>query len=184
MTETTDQQKLAKQTVDEMVKDLRRGKDIYEQFYEAAESRLMIQGKTMVQWKKHFSVHVPQNPDISACKEIDMKLMELYQEAAFLKAMAEAAAALQRKGYETQYRNKFEALVAEYKATGQKLPAKDTLENLAKKTVDDIETGTTYSDLAVRFWKEVIENLNYIRKLIENATINNSVEAKIAERNM
>lgn len=177
--ETTDTQKLAKQTVDEMITNLRKGKDIYEQFIQAVNDRMTIQGKTMPQWKEHFRVDIPDNPDINACKEIDMKLLELYQEASFLKAMAEAAATLQRKGYDTEYRNKFERLVAQYEGEKKKLPAKDTLENLAKKEVDSIESGLAYSDLAVRFWKEILENLNYIRKLVENATINNSVEAKI-----
>lgn len=174
----TDSQKSAKKTVDDMILNLRQGKDIHEQFAEAVQDRMMIQGKTMDQWRKHFRIEIPENPDITACKEVDMVLMEKYQEASFLKAMADASHLLQKKGYETQYRQKFEALVSEYKQSGKKLPAKDTLSALAAGKVDDIETGVTYAELAVRFWKEILDNLNYVRKVIENATINNSVEAK------
>jgi len=182
MTETTDKQKLAKQTVDEMIAGLRKGKDIHEQFAKAVQDRMMIQGKTMEQWRQHFAIKIPNNPDITACKQTDMKLMELYQEASFMKAMADASHLLQKKGYDTQYREKFQAKVSEYKTAGMKLPAKDTLETLARNSVDDIETGVVYSDLAVKFWKEILENLNYLRKIIENATINNSVEAKMTEK--
>jgi len=182
MTETTDTQKLAKQTVDTMISGLRKGKDIHEQFAKAVQERMMIQGKTMPQWRKHFSVKIPDNPDITACKETSMRLMELFQEASFLKAMADAAHSLQKKGYDTQYREKFEAAVSEYKTEGKKLPAKDTLETLAKLEVDDIESGLAYSDLSVRFWKEILENLNYLRKIVETSTINNSVEAKMLDR--
>lgn len=183
MNTPTDKQKLAKQAVDQMIGDLRQGKDIHEQFAQAVEDRMLIQGKTMKQWREHFRVKVPDNPDINACKAIDMVLMEKYQEASFLKAMADASHLLQKKGYDSQYRKKFEALVSEYKHGGKKLPAKDTLAALAAAKVDDVETGLAYSDLAVRFWKEILDNLNYIRKIVENATINNSVEAKVTQQN-
>jgi len=171
-----------KEKVDTMIKDLRHGKAIYEQFAQATQDRMQISGKTMNDWRTYFHVKIPENPDITACKNIDMKLMELYQEASFLKAMAEAALILNKKGYESQYRTKFEALVAEYQKKGLKIPAKETLENLAKCSVDDVETGLSYSELAVRFWKEILDNLNFMRKIIENATINNSVEAKMTEK--
>jgi hypothetical protein len=179
MTDLTDTQKLAKIKVDKMITDLRKGKDIHEQFAQAIQDRMTIQGKTIEQWRNHFKIKIPDNPDIVACKAVDMQLMGLYQEASFLKAMAEAAALLQKKGYDTQYRERFEALVSQYRTEDKKLPAKETLEALARNNVDEVETGLAYAELAVRFWKEIVENLNYLRKIIENVTINNSVESRV-----
>jgi hypothetical protein len=134
----------------------------------------------MEQWKSHFKLDIPESPTTEDCKVIDMKLMEMHQEAAFLKAMSEASLMLGKKSYDTDYRTKFTALVSEYKSTGKKLPAKDTLETLAKHELDDIESGLTYAELGVKFWKDMLGDLDYKRKIIENATINNSEEAKFA----
>jgi hypothetical protein len=168
-----------KEHVDKMTATLRRGKDIHEMFANTVRTSILIQGKTMEQWKSHFSIDIPDNPEIVDCKLLDMKLMEFHQEATFLKCMAEAAHTLGRKSYETQYREKFMALVSEYKELDKKLPAKDTLETLASNDLDDIETGLSYSELAIKFWKDILEDLNFKRKAIENITINNSVQAKL-----
>ena len=177
MSETT-----PKDQADHMIDNLRRGKGIHDIFAEQVKTRIVIQGKTMEQWKKHFTLNIPESPTTEDCKIIGMKLMEMHQEAAFLKAMSEASLMLGKKSYDTDYRQKFTALVSEYKTDGKKLPAKDTLETLAKTELDDIESGLTYAELGVRFWKDMLSDLDYKRKIIENATINNSVEAKFLDR--
>jgi hypothetical protein len=168
----------AKELTDKMINGLRKGKDIHEMFAARVRTDILIQGKTMEGWKQHFMLSIPSNADVIECKQLDTRLMELHQEATFLKCVAEASLTLSRKGYDSQYRDKFAALVSEYKTTDKKLPAKETLENLAKNDLDDIETSTSYSELAVKFWKDIIEDLNFKRRAIENITINNSVEAK------
>jgi hypothetical protein len=168
----------SKDQVDKMISGLRKGKDIHEMFANTVRTSILIQGKTMEQWREHFNINIPDSPDIVDCKSLDMKLMELHQEATFLKCMAEAALTLGRKSYDTQYRDKFTALVSEYKTDNKKLPAKDTLEILAANDLDDIEAGLSYSELGVKFWKDVLEDLNFKRRAVENITINNSVEAK------
>lgn len=174
----TDQSKTAKEQVDKMVSGLRKGKDIHEMFANTIRTSILIQGKTMEQWKEYFTVDIPDDPNVTECKILDMRLMELHQEATFLKCMAEASYTLGKKSYDTQYREKFTALVSEYKDGNKKLPAKDTLETLAGNDLDDIEAGLSFSELATKFWKDVLEDINFKRKAIENITINNSVEAK------
>lgn len=168
----------AKDQVDKMIAGLRKGKDIHEMFANTVRTGILIQGRTMEQWKQYFNIDIPDNPDVIDCKRLDIQLMQFHQEATFLKSMAEAAQTLGKKSYDTQYREKFTALVSEYKAQDKKLPAKETLEILASNDLDDIESGLSYSELGVKFWKDIIEDLNFKRKAIENITINNSVEAK------
>lgn len=168
----------SKDQVDKMIAGLRRGKDIHEMFAETVRTGILIQGRTMEQWREYFTVDLADNPNTLDCKLLDIHLMSLHQEATFLKCMAEAALTLGKKSYDTQYRDKFTALVSEYKSLDKKLPAKDTLEILASNDLDDIETGLSYSELGVKFWKDILEDLNYKRRAVENITINNSVEAK------
>lgn len=170
----------AKERADDMIDSLRKGKNIHDIFAEQVRTRILIQGKTMEQWREHFKVKVPDNPDIQACKEINVRLIGLHEEASFLKAMSDASYTLSKKSYDTKYRDKFASLVAEYKEGGKKLPAKDTLEVLASHDIDDIDGSLSYASMASSFWKQILEDLNYKRRVIENATINNSVEAKLS----
>jgi hypothetical protein len=167
-----------KDQADQMINNLRRGKSIYDIFADQVKTRIVIQGKTMEQWKEYFNMDIPESPSTEDCKVMDMQLMHMHQEAAFLKTMSEASLMLGKKSYDTDYRKKFTSLVQEYKADKKKLPAKDTLETLAKAELDDIESGLAYAELGVRLWKDMLSDLDYKRKIIENATINNSVEAK------
>lgn len=171
--------KSPKQLADQMLADLRRGKSLHDMFAEAVSNRIKLGDKTMNEWLKHFRIAIPETPDTSQCKEIDMKLMELHQEASFMKAMAEASHTLGQKSKSTQYREKFTSLVSQYSAGGKKLPAKDTLETLAMSELDDIDSGLSFSEMAIKFWKDIIEDLNFKRKIIETATIANASEVKL-----
>lgn len=168
----------SKDKVDKMIGNLRSGKDIHEMFTNTVRTQILIQGKTMEQWRNYFNIKIPENPDVGDCKTVDKKLMELHEEATFLKCMAEASHTLGRKSFDTQYRDKFTTLVAEYKSADKKLPAKETLEILASHDLDDVETSLSYSEVAVKFWKDVLDDLNFKRRAIENITINNATEAK------
>ncbi len=167
-----------KDVVDGMIKSLRAGKDIHELFASTVRTGILIQGRTMEQWKQYFTLDIPDSPDTTDCKTLDKRLMELHQEATFLKCMAEATYSLGKKSYDSQYRDKFTALVSEYKQLDKKLPARETLEILASNDLDDIQTGISYSEVATRFWKDIIDDLNFKRKTVENIVINISVEAK------
>ncbi len=175
---TDSNQNNPKQIADGMLGELRKGKAIHDVFADAVATRILIGNKSMTQWVEHFKVKIPENPDTAMCKQLDMKLMELHQEASFMKAMAEAAHTLGRKSKDSKYREKFIALVNEYKTTEKKLPAKETLETIAMAELDDIDSGLSYAEMIVKFWKDMIEDLNFKRKIIETATINNSVEMK------
>jgi hypothetical protein len=168
----------SKEQADQMIQNLRKGKDIHEMFTNTVRTGILIQGKTMEQWQKYFSIKIPDNPDVVDCKALDKKLVELHEEATFLKAMAEASHTLGRKSFDTQYRDKFTTMVSEYKSLDKKLPAKETLETLVSKELDDVDTALSYSEVSVKFWKDILEDLNFKRRCVENVTINNSVEAK------
>lgn len=157
---------------------LDKAKEVHTSFSKYVHSEIKIQGKTMNEWYAYFSLEISDSPTIQECKELDIKLMRFHEEATFLKSMSEAIYSLGRKSYNSQYREKFTDLCASYKKSDKKLPAKDTLEILASQDLEDIDAGLIFSEVAVKFWKDVIEDLNFKRKSIENITILNATEAK------
>lgn len=168
----------SRQQVDNLVSHLRTAKSIHEEFLDTVRSSILLQGRTLEDWQRYFSLEFPQNPDINHCKQLDIKLMELHQEASFLKVISEAAFTLGKRGFDAQYRNRFTALVSEFKLQDKKLPAKETLEILAAQEFSDVETSLSYSEVAVKFWKDILEDLNFKRRTLESIVMAEGITVK------
>ena len=161
-----------------MIDQLRKSKKVHDEFAHQFRHQYMIAGQLIKAWKEHFRVNMPPDVNTQICQVLDSQLMQLHQEATFLKAEAEARLTAQKGANQDKYRTKFAALVVEYKSTGQKLPAKDTLAALAENDISDTKNATVHTEIELNFWKEILSDLTNCRRLIENATINLSVEAK------
>ena len=161
-----------------MVNELRNGKYLYEQFTETHEKRYKIAGKTMREWKEHF--HLSIDPDMTPreCIRLDIKLIEMYEEASFLKNMAQAAMNNFKSTSQDHFRAVYANLVGEYRSEGKKLPAKDTLTVLADQEIKDEKQGLVHFETVLDFWKDILGQLNFYRKMIENSTFNLNIEAR------
>ncbi len=162
----------------QIVETLRKGKQLHDQFTKAFEGRYQIAGKLLHEWKEHFKVVVPPDLVPAQCREFSSQILDLYQEATFHKAAAEARYQSMKGSGASSFRKAFAAIVAEYKEKGMKLPSKDTLENLAKEEGCDIEDALVHGELECNFWKTIISSLDVARKIIDTCSISLSVEAK------
>lgn len=179
----TDQPEIpsAETQAERMLKDLETSRLIYDAWASKFGEQYKIRGKSIEDWKDHFYIQVPPDLNMKTCQEIDIKLMALFQEAAFYKGEAEASLKLQKGGHAKRFRVTYTRLVKEYASKG-KLPAKDTLVTLADNELGDIKDSILHGETVVDFWREVLANLANCRKIIENATLNISVELKFHNR--
>jgi hypothetical protein len=166
---------------DKLMEKLMIGKEIHDIFSEKMRENLLIGGYTMEYWEDYFRLPVHSNMTTSVCKELASKLMELNQEAAFFHAAASAKLQVIKRGGESAYRDKLFALVEEYKQKNEKRPAASMLENLAKLESDDIESAYSVAEIEKTFWSNILDYLSTCRKLVENATFNSSIEAKMQQ---
>jgi hypothetical protein len=173
-----------KAKAEQVLSRLLKGKDIYEIIAKNMRNQLLISGKTPDKWKEEFWITVPtDNLTTQTCKELDMKLMELHQQAVFYHAAAQAKQQMIKRGTEAAYNEKFWAIVAEHKEKGLRPPAAATLETMARINNDELESAATLADIEQRFWKSILDHLSTCRKLIENATLNISTELKYLQEN-
>jgi len=170
--DTTTQESIA------LLNQLKQGKKLYDKFALAFKSKYLIAGSLIAEWKAHFKVKLPPDLNPQTCQAVDSKLMDLHQEASFLKAEAEARLSACKSANDDKYRTRYASLVAEYKAKGSKLPAKDTLGALAEHAIQGTKSAQTHAEIELTFWKDILSDLANCRKLVDNATINLSVEAK------
>ena len=162
-----------------LLSKLMSGKEVHKIFAEHMKEQLLINGKQMSFWEKHFRIEIPvDNLTPSMCKALSMRLMHLNQEAAFFQACATAKAQIVKRGTTAAYNDKFWSIVQQYKSEGKKLPAAATLETMAKVDNEDLDSAQTIADIENRFWKDIIDHLSTCRKLIENASMNIATELK------
>lgn len=168
---------------EDLLARLLKGKAIHDKFALEMRTKLLINEETMDHWEKEFKITINTddlNP--AMCKQMDVILLNKNQEAAFFHAIASAKLQMIKRGGDSAYRDKFFALVQEYKDKGAKLPASATLENLAKVETDDVESAETIASIEKQFWSDILDHLTTCRKIIENATLNSNVEARLLNR--
>ena len=158
---------------------LMTGKQVHQIFAESMKEQLLINGKPMSHWEKHFKITIPTdslNPGM--CKMLSMRLMNLNQEAAFFQACATAKAQIIKRGTSAAYNDKFNTIIQQYKSERKKLPAAATLETMARINNEDLDSAQTIADIESKFWKDILDHLSTCRKLIENASMNIATELK------
>lgn len=170
----------AKSKADALLEKLLKGKEIHDLFAGNMRRHLLINNKTIDQWEDRFKIHI-KTDDLTpqVCKQIDLLLMELHQEASFYFAVASAKVQMIKRGGDSTYRDRFFAITEDYRSRGVKLPAAATLETLAKVENDDLESAQAIAEIEKGFWSDILNHLSTCRKLVENATFNSSVEAKM-----
>lgn len=168
-----------KAQAEQMLTTLLKGKTIHEIFAENMNKQLMVSGRPIPFWEEKFRINVPtDNLTPAICKELDMRIMDLHQEATFLNAVATAKAQMIKRGSEASFNSKFWTIVQEHKDAGGKLPAAATLERMAGIDNDEVESALTIADIECKFWKGILDHLSTCRKLVENASMNIATELK------
>ena len=159
------------------------GGEVYSLMKADFEQNFLINGKKMSEWVEEFRVTIPtDNLTPAIIQELGLKVMELHQKAAFHHAAAQALAQFIKRGGELSYLNKFNELVNEHKAKGEKLPAAATLEAIAKAGTEDEESAAFRADIATRFWKLILEHLATCRKILETASYSVNSELRLEQQ--
>ena len=171
-------EKTAKQQADELLSSLIKGRELHNIFAENFKKTMKISGEPIQAWEDKFRISIPtDNLTPAMCKELGMTVMDLHQEGTFYYAVAQAKSQMIKRGSEASFNNKFWAIYQESKAAKKRVAAA-TLENLAKIDNEDLDSALTLADVEVKFWKNILEHLSTCRKIIENASLNISVEMK------
>jgi hypothetical protein len=138
-----------------------------------------ISGQPIDYWIQKFRIKVPtDNLTPAVLRDLDMILLDLHQEATFYLAVTTARAQMLQKGSNSSYYAKYIEILNTYRANGKRAPSADTLESMAKIDNEDVEAAATIIDIETKFWKSILDHLAMARRLIENASLNISVELK------
>jgi len=157
---------------------LQDGKDVYTVFTRHFENEFLLNGKTLSAWRQHFKIQIPQSCNLAELRQVATKLYNVYQEASFFYAEAQAQLSAIQTGGEKLFREAHHKHYSAYKNAGAKLPAADTLKREAEYDIGDIKDAESQAGITKNFWKEIVEGLNNQRRLVEQISISLSVERR------
>lgn len=178
MSELTQEQIATQEQAKTLVSNLRKGKELHDAFGLAFEDRYLIAKQSFQYWKEHFKIEIPTDLNPQQCRDLNIEILRLYQEATFYKLLVDGRSESLKGTNYSSYRQAFTRLVQQYKDSGQRLPSKDTLETLANESTKDITDAIVHTDIELAFWKGIINSLDTCRKILETVSISLSVEAK------
>ena len=141
----------------------------------------LISGKTIREWKEYFHIEIPESPDPEICKQLDMRLADLHQDATFYLSLAQLCKDKATLSSSTKFEERYKSICDEFRGEGYstKLPAAGTIEALVNAELVDINSIVQIADRETKFWKNIKEHLDMIRRLINDATMNNGIQVKI-----
>jgi hypothetical protein len=161
-----------------VLNSLRKGKRLYDMFSIEFGEKYLINGQLPEHWKDYFHLQIPQDATPPQLRDLNTQLSDLFQEANFHKIICDAKLKSLKGSSNTNFRESFVRLVAEYKTTGNKLPSKDTLEHLAMNEQDNLPDAITHSELELSFWKGILDNLENYRDTLKSISISLAIEQK------
>ena len=139
----------------------------------------IISGQPISHWTEKFKIKIPTgslSPGI--LKDLSIRIMDLHQEATFMFLVVEAKKQYLQHGNEIAYHSEYMGIYESFESTGKKKPAASTLESMAKVSNETVELTMMHADIETKFWKNILEHLAMCRRLVENASMNVSVELK------
>lgn len=172
----------SKAKADLIMSKVLRGKDVAEALNKAFEQQYMIAGHSAEYWREHFKIDLPtENMTPQLAVETNLKLLKLYQEASFHYAWAQKKKEHMRCGADTAKAQIINELVEDFKLKNKKVPAAATLDALAKSDVEDLDQASETYKTEYNFWKQILDQLNTVFKMVQNASTAIAVEAKYGD---
>lgn len=169
----------AKATADTLIQEMTKGKEVHAEFTTMMNQQILISGQSFEFWDKKFRLKIPtDNINPETCRQLEMKVLELNQEATFLSNMAYARSQMLKHSNGGLFLQKFQTLVQEYKQTGKRLPANATLDNLARVQQQDVEAAKVLADIEVKYWKGILDHLGRCQSILNTSAMLISAEMK------
>jgi hypothetical protein len=166
---------------DNLFSRVEEGEEVLSSFAGRVKNNLLIFDKTIDEWWEHFGTRIEaDNLNPETCRELAKKIANLYQEASYYYSLANASSSALESSQASSHTEKYAEVVVSYTSNGNKPPAAATIEQLVKADQDEVYSAIATAKITKDFFKTVLDSLNTCRKLLDMASINNGIEAKIS----
>lgn len=131
------------------------------------EDNFIIEGKSMVEWKRHFYIQIPENLDFHAVVMLAADLWSKCQEVARYRDAQQVQLAIMEQSKSDKYLTEYNAIRASTQAESGRPLAADSCKVHATLAVKELDGAIGNQKVVHSFWVKTYDTLTEMRKLLE-----------------
>lgn len=154
------------------------GAEIYAQLTEAFIDEFEFYGKTLRDWATEMMISIPDKLDEETFRAKLIELAQKTQRASNYYSTAASLAKAFGSGSEIRKSDLINAIVAKYASENKKRPAATVIERMADSYLKSSVSTRVAAGIVRDFWKQRLEQLDVMRKILEQIGMSLHVEIK------
>lgn len=163
-----------------IIKDISASAEMYTEITENFIREFVFYEKTLFEWANHLMINVPKLSDLSVdtFRQILLDLIENTQIASNYYSLASSMVEAISGGSNIRRSDIIRSIVNNYAARNAKRPAAAVIERMADSYLSTTVPTSIAAKIVKNFWKQRLETLLELRKLVEQIGMSLHVEIK------
>jgi hypothetical protein len=134
---------------------------------EHLDENFLVEGKTMLEWKKHFLVEIPEDVTFQAIVNLGQEVWTKYQRAAYFRDSQQVQLAIMEQSKSDKYNTTYNDLRAETQQKTGKPLAAESCKIAATLAVKELDSAIANQKVIHTFWVKTCDTLTELRKILE-----------------
>ena len=178
--EKTSKQDLEKISSESIIKTIEEGAEVYSEISSNFIQSFTFYEKTLYEWASQLMIDIPKAQDLDSLKfrKILLQLAENTQIANNYYSVSCSISDAIVGGNSIKKSDVVSAIVATYAKKGAKRPAATVIEQMAESYMSSTLSARVASKLVKNFWKQRLDMLLEVRKIMEQVGMSLHVEMK------
>lgn len=174
------EKKLENVTSDEVIQTIMDGAEVYSNISSAFIQNFMFYDKTLYQWASELMIEIPSSKELDSNKfrEVMITLAKNVQIANNYYSVSCTIEDAIAGGNSIKKSDVIAAIVHKYATKGAKRPAATVIDQMAESYMSGTISAKVSSKMVKNFWKQRIDMLLEVRKILEQISMSLHVEMK------
>jgi hypothetical protein len=144
------------------------------------KDNLIIEGKTVMAWKKYFIIRIPNDMNFQTVIEMAQEIWIKYQQASAYRDSQQVQLAIMEQTKSDKYNTEYNAVRAQTQQQTGKPLAAESCKIHATLAVKDLDAAIANQKVIHSFWVKTCDTLSEMRKLLEVISYALSGDARIS----
>lgn len=165
---------------EELLESIKSGAEVYSHITTGFAKEFLFYDKTLYEWSLYFMIDLPSSKDLTPDIYRDLYL-EIGTKTQIASNYASVAQSMQKSvssGNKMKRADIIRAIVDGYASRGAKRPSGAILEQMADSYLKSTVTTRVAAEIVADFWKQRLEILRDLRKILEQVGMSLHVEMK------
>jgi hypothetical protein len=154
-------------SIDKLARRLEETQEFCSKVEKHLDENFLIEGKTMIAWKKHFKISIPEELNFLSLVSLAQEVMVKYQLAAFYRDSQHVTLTIMEHAKSEKYNTEFQFARTEYQKEHGRSLAAESCKVAATLAVTDLEAAIANQKVIHDFWVKTANTLTELRKLLE-----------------